>query len=1033
MDSCTLPFHGITNCELYNTLNLTERHIKEQLTNDDLYRFVKASQPPSNLLEKSCRYYTTDEFRQNFQNQKGTKLLHLNIRSLDKHWTGLHGLVDALGNIPDYIALSEIGCKNIENRSAQLKQFGFEMIFEKPTTSKGGVALLTKNACQITERVDLKIIPEAKGKLVIENIWCETELDDSKKSKIVFGIIYKHPGGNMESLKEFRLKLEQNLIKLNQEGKLCIITGDLNIDGLKVRTNNEVQNFFNTMLTHDFIPTITIPTRIADYTTSLIDHIFINRKCLEKFTKINAGNIYSGISDHLPNFLVANSSYRSDSKSRPMVRIFGDKNTSQFNDLIKNCSWNDFDNTSDEDTAMNLFYKKYHDAFNKAFPLKKLSRNRAKDKKWMTYGLRKSIDNKNRLYKKSITKPSEENKAIYRKYKKTLVGCLRKAEELYYFNLLNTEKKNLNMMWDTIGKIVNPAKVKKKNTIPKLIVGNKCITEDHEIANAINEHFGTVGEELAKNFPNNDNYLRYLGPSNCHSFFLSPANTDEILGEINRLGERKASGHDNIKPKLLKAASTILAEKITHIINLSFKNGQVPTKLKIAKVIPIYKKNNRTDPNNYRPISLLSIINKIMEKIMYKRLKKFLDKFKILYKYQFGFRENHSTTMAIMEIVDNIISEIDNGKLVAGIYLDLSKAFDTVDHKILTKKLEHYGIRGTSLKWFQSYLSNRKQYTLVNDQKSNMLSVTFGVPQGSVLGPLLFLVYINDLANCMPSDNNTRLFADDTNVFISDKHPDQLKQKMVSSIKELHVWLACNKLTVNLAKTQYSIFKSTRSVIPDFLSNIKIDGNLIRRVPNAKFLGVTLDENLKWDAHIQLLQAYLTKITNAFKIIKNYVPKDKKMLLYYAYIYSRIQYGIEVYGKTASKHLQKIQINQNRALKVLFNKNYYTPTSELHKDLKIPKVADIAKIHVLKFVQKQRNGKVPDTFNNLFTVNAEVHNHNTRQALNLTIPQPRNELSKQKLNYNGPVLWNQLPAKIRNTKCPKTFSRLLRSFFIDKY
>ena len=421
-----------------------------------------------------------------------------------------------------------------------------------------------------------------------------------------------------------------------------------------------------------------------------------------------------------------------------------------------------------------------------------------------------------------------------------------------------------------------------------------------------------------------------------------------------------------------------------------------------------------------------------MEKLMFKRISKFIEKYNILYEYQFGFRKDHSTTLAIMEIHENIINTLVKGSYIAGLYLDLSKAFDTVDHEILVSKLEHYGIRGPPLKWFHSYLKNRTQYTLANGTKSDVRNINYGVPQGSVLGPLLFLLYTNDMPNCLPESHKTRLFADDSNIFITSQSPYTLKNELKIAMGRILRWLEDNKLTVNLNKTQYSIFQTKNMNIPDWLNNIKINNNTIKRVHSARFLGIILDEKLKWDDHVKQLSESLTQIINAFKIIKNYVPEDKKRMLYYAYIYSRIQYGIEMYGSASKKLIEKVQTKQNRTIKVLHNKNFYTPTTQLHKELRYPLVKDIEKINVCKFVHKQRNNKTPKIFNDLFTENKDIHKYNTRQSQNLATPLAATNFSQKTIDFRGPRTWNSIPMKIRKLECNKHFGKKLRAHLIDK-
>jgi hypothetical protein len=362
---------------------------------------------------------------------------------------------------------------------------------------------------------------------------------------------------------------------------------------------------------------------------------------------------------------------------------------------------------------------------------------------------------------------------------------------------------------------------------------------------------------------------------------------------IENLQNKKSPGPDNITPKLLKSCVATLSGPLTHIANLSFANGHFPSQLKLAKVIPIFKKSDLTHPGNYRPISLLSIINKVFEKLMYSRLYKFLTKHKLLYSYQFGFRENHSTSLALIEIVDNIRQSIEDGNYTLGIYLDLTKAFDTVDHTILLKKLQHYGIRGITNDWFKSYLTDRKQYTLANGENSDIATVEAGVPQGSVLGPLLFLIYINDIPNC--TAEKLRLFADDANSFIADKDPIILKRKAINTVTNINEWLTANKLLISLPKTCYTIFVAQNKTIPEYLNSIKIEQTVIRRTATAKYLGVILDEKLDWHDHVQQLTKDLVKICNSFKIVKHYTHIKDKNKLYYAYIHSKLRYGIDIY------------------------------------------------------------------------------------------------------------------------------------------
>jgi hypothetical protein len=470
---------------------------------------------------------------------------------------------------------------------------------------------------------------------------------------------------------------------------------------------------------------------------------------------------------------------------------------------------------------------------------------------------------------------------------------------------------------------------------------------------------------------------------------------------------------------------------LSKIINCSFRTGVFPHALKTAKVIPIHKKKEKYIVGHYRPISLLSIFGKIFEKTMRTRLSSFLTKFKILYELQFGFRNDHSTTLATIDIIERIRDALDKGDKVLGIYLDLQKAFDTVDHQILLDKLDHYGIRGNCLSWFSSYLTGRSQFVCVNNTVSKCKPIEIGVPQGSVLGPMLFLLYINDIAQLTNNTDITiTLFADDTNVFIQGKNVVNLKQRAESLMKLLSKWLRDNRLSLNTDKTEFSIFHTARSRIPDSCNNLTFDNTTINRVETSKYLGMVFDDTLSWAPHIRHLLNQLVKYTGIFKLIHKLVPTGCKKQLYYANVYSRVQYGIEVYGQACSGQLKKVQVMQNRLLKTLYRLDWLTPTVDLHRDLSLLTVKDIFKLHVAKFVFKQKNGSLPSTFNTYFSTNAQVHRHSTRQVNSLHVIRPNTTQGAKTIKIMGVNIYNNLPAYITDSPSIKAFKRRIRKHLL---
>jgi hypothetical protein len=581
------------------------------------------------------------------------------------------------------------------------------------------------------------------------------------------------------------------------------------------------------------------------------------------------------------------------------------------------------------------------------------------------------------------------------------------------------------MTWTTINKIIG--KHKDMSSLADSFPGKS----KSELTNDFCKYFQSIGPSLASTIPEGKYpYDHYMGKSNGANMFVTPTDKNEIIKLISSLKNSKSSGHDNISSVMFKKIKDSIALPLSNLINMSISSGTLPNALKIAKVVPIFKSGDHSELGNYRPISILPACSKIYEKVMYKRLYHFLLSNNILYKSQYGFRSKHSTVHAVTELVEDILDGFENKEFTLAVFIDLSKAFDTINHKILIKKLLHYGVRGQALEWFMSYLSNRQHYIAI-DEKSETLPITCGVPQGSILGPLLFIIYTNDLPTCL-KDSHPILFADDTTVYLKGKSLNKLYQTMNAELDSLSEWFKTNRLSLNVKKTNYLLFSRNKVHGPCEVQLV-LNNTHIEIRPYFKFLGILIDEGLSWESHISKLANKLTSSLYALKSVKNCMTGSALRALYFAIFQSHINYGLILWGSATKKYIKRIWILQKKAIRVITNQPYNAHTNPLFHKLKILKLEDIHMLQLGQFMHKMCHTELPDPLNSKLVINAQVHHHNTRTSTNPRRPQIKTSIASNSIYYQSSGIFCNMDLNIRNIQQFSVFSSKLKSHIIQQY
>lgn len=961
------------------------------------------------LLPINHYYDTIDELNNNTDhtiNRFHLKILQFNIRGMNsiEKFDNLKEILTMYSGRVDVLVIGETWVK--ENRANFFQIDGYSSIFSCRSDSQGGgLAVYIRKSLAF----DVLSLEHTSG---FHHIYiC---LDVGVVSMHLHAV-YRPPSYDYST---YLTKLDSFLTSLKPNTP-CVVIGDVNIP-INQPGNPVAKEYTDLLDCYNFAVTNTIATRPAS--SNILDHMV----CSEELQRCVVNDtIFSNISDHC--IVISTFHLSKPIRHQTLEKIIVDHR--KLNEAFEIAMHTCVSNTAEERLRFAIHtYQEMKKRYSKSVTI------RAKIKgccPWMTFDLWKLMRLKENALKSRRKQPNDEHRSeIVKHISKKVQQEKDRAKQIYYRNLFNnTNQKNV---WRNLNKVLGHQKDREESV--KLMIDGELTNGGDVVANHFNHFFSTIGPQLASTITSNQEILKFgTISSNDNSIFLRPTTENEVLIRISELNVQKSSGPDSIPASFLKTHHDIFAELLRDVFNECINTSRYPDCLKTTRVIPIYKAGPKSDVSNYRPISIISVLSKILEQLLVARITDFVRENRILYNHQYGFRRGSSTLTAACELVEEIHEAMDSRKLTGVLFLDLKKAFDTIDHNILLKKLDLYGIRGIANDMIRSYLTNRMQFVLVNRTKSAHRTMTVGVPQGSNLGPLLFLLYINDLPK-LKLHGKARLFADDTSLSYVATNVDQLIQQMTDDMQILQQYFNENLLSLNLTKTKYMIFHTPQSSLPSHAELI-VNSTIVERTNSFKYLGLTFDSSLSWKVHIEMLQKELSSTCGLLWKVSKFVPSKQMLSMYHAFVQSKVQYMVSIWGSATKYSLKKIQSIQNRSLKTVYKKPHLYPTLELYKNA-APSILPISALRELQsVVQIHKFLHISKTHHNHILTRTN-HGYRTRNQSSLILRKPNTELRKRSFGYYGRQRYNALPTTVKAEHNIRKYSNAVTAMIrsnLEKY
>ena len=964
--------------------------------------------------------YDIDSLKNNIKLDNGFNVLHHNSRSLlaEGRLTDYGILLESIDNPFHILGLTETWLK--PNNANNVEIEGFEYIHSiRPTDSVsdkesgGGLSFFIKQG------VEYKVCEHLNSmEPYMESLFLE--VTRNSKTYLV-GLIYRIPNTNVDL---FIDKMNEIIEPIRNKQEL-ILLGDFNIDLLQ--DNSYSNDFQNMLLSNYLVPTVLEPTRVASVmrnnvphiSETLIDNIFVNTNI-----DFKSGLIHSSITDHYPVF-VSIDEYESakivDAPKTIKIRLIDDFKIRKFKSALHIAFSNSLQDVTNAQLAFTNYFKIFNSLYDKYFPtITKQVKVKSLLKPWVSDSLIQRIKIRDSLARKF--NKGGIDREIYTRFRNKLTAQLRIAKSNYYksefLKCNGNSKKTWSIINSNIKKTVKSTDVKLKE--------NENMVEASKVPNKLINYFTTVVNDLTSKVPKSDkNAAYYLRNRNVKSFSMFPVVVGEVESAISQL--KNTNAVMSISSAVLEEVSSTISPYLTDIFNSCIHQGYFPRELKLGRITPVHKKGCKLSTMNYRPICNLSPFSKIFERIMYNRMLDFIKKCNIFSSAQFGFQKDMGTENALIEFVEYIQIGLTKRNNVGSIFMDLSKAFDVMDHSILKVKLEHYGFRGIFLDLLMDFLKDRQYYVFVNGFKSETKTVNIGVPQGSTLGPLFFLLFVNDMKNCSHLLKFIQ-FADDTTILFSCPDINNLNINLEIESNKVVKWFNSNKLIINFSKTNCMLFSNKRD-LPKL--DITLNNNKLDVVNETSFLGVVIDNKLTWKAHVKHICKKISKSVAILRFVKYSFPKNALRLIYMSLIFSHINYCNLIWGSAYKTTLDPLFKLQKKAVRLVNKSGYLDHTEPIFLSLRILTVQKVFMINCVKFIFKCiTSSKFPE-YRIRLKKNSDISPYNTRGKNLLRPPRERLELCRNSFFVRGINLWNLLDDECKLSMNIFQFKRNVKCMMFD--